>query len=51
MAFNLDEKYILEAENNLHAQLPWSYKEELKVSNGGSIEIDEEFWEIIPTLK
>ena len=48
MPFNLDEKYVLEAEEQLCAKLPLEYKNTMLNSNGGEIEIGEEIWEQHP---
>ena len=48
MAFNLDEKYIKEAENKLGALLPDAYKKEMMQNNGGTIYLDDEDWELFP---
>ncbi|MFC1502741.1 SMI1/KNR4 family protein [Pseudomonadota bacterium] len=48
MPFNLDEKYVLEAEEALKGTLPQSYKSAMLQSNGGEIELDDETWELYP---
>jgi hypothetical protein len=48
MAFNLDMKFIELLEKELNAILPLEYKDEMAISNGGVIFIDDEDWEIFP---
>ncbi|MEG3754018.1 SMI1/KNR4 family protein [Psychromonas arctica] len=48
MAFNLDEKYLFEAEELLKAKLPLEYKNTILKNNGGEIEVDDEIWELYP---
>jgi len=48
MAFDISEKYIAEAEKILHCSLPSSYKSIMRDNNGGTVEIDGEFWELFP---
>lgn len=48
MAFNLDEKYFLEAESALNAKLPLDYKNAMLQSNGGELEIGDDVWEQYP---
>lgn len=48
MAFDLDEKYILECEKELGAALPPNYRSAMMQENGGEIETDEDTWEQYP---
>lgn len=48
MAFDLDEKYIVECEKELGATLPPNYRSAIKQENGGEIETDEDTWEQYP---
>ncbi len=48
MPFNLDEKYVLEAEEQLKAKLPSEYKNAMVSNNGGDIDINDEIWEQYP---
>ena len=48
MAFDLDEKYILETENKLSGRLPDTYKKEMMQNNGGTVYLDDEDWELFP---
>jgi hypothetical protein len=48
MSFNLDQKYIIERENELGAKLPSSYKEAMLSSNGGKIDVAGDSWELYP---
>ena len=48
MAFNLDEKYVKEAEEELGAILPLNYKKIMQKSNGGCVIDKEEYWELFP---
>lgn len=48
MAFNLSEQYVLEAENALGATLPDTYRVAMMTNNGGTVEVDDEGWELIP---
>jgi len=48
MAFDLDKKYIDKVEKTLEATLPSAYKKSMMQSNGGTIELDDEVWELFP---
>lgn len=48
MAFNLDEKFILQAETELDAIFPVNYKVAMQKSNGGEIELSGDVWEQYP---
>ncbi len=48
MTFNLDEKYIVEAEMQLNARLPMSYKNSMLKNNGGTIKLKNDCWEQYP---
>ena len=48
MAFNLNEKFILQAETELDANLPVNYKAAMQKNNGGEIEISGDVWEKYP---
>ena len=48
MAFNLEDKFILQAETELEANLPENYKASMQKNNGGEIEISGDIWEQYP---
>jgi len=48
MPFPLDEEFVLEAERQLGAKLPDSYRFAMIRSNGGEIEWHEEAWYLHP---
>lgn len=48
MAFNLEEKFILQAETELEANLPENYKASMQQNNGGEIEVSGDIWEQYP---
>ncbi|MGF1736839.1 SMI1/KNR4 family protein [Photobacterium satsumensis] len=50
MSFNLDEKFIVEAESVLAGSLPASYRFAMMQSNGGEVEADDDEWEQYPIL-
>jgi hypothetical protein len=47
MAFDLAERYVLEAENALGATLPGTYRVALMTNNGGTVDAVDEDWELI----
>ncbi|MGR5154693.1 SMI1/KNR4 family protein [Photobacterium swingsii] len=51
MPFDLDEKFIVEAESVLTGSLPESYRLAMMQSNGGELEVDDEEWEQYPILR
>ena len=48
MPFDLAEPYILEAERELGASLPVSYKTAMAQSNGGELEALDDVWQLHP---
>lgn len=48
MGFPLDEKFIVECEQELGATLPSSYRTALLANNGGQIETVEDDWDLHP---
>lgn len=50
MPFNLDEKFLLSAEEKLGAKLPDSYRQAMMAANGGELTIDMEDWFLYPIL-
>jgi hypothetical protein len=48
MPFDLAEPFILEAERQLGASLPVSYKTAMSRSNGGEIEAADDVWQLHP---
>ena len=50
MAFNLEEKYLVETENALGAKLPDSYRLAMMKNNGGTVDAVDDDWELIPIL-
>ena len=50
MAFDIENKYIQEAETELGATLPVEYKSIMAQNNGGDVILDEEFFQLFPIL-
>ncbi len=48
MPFPLDEKYILEAENELGVEFPDSYKEKMLIENGGELDVEFDCFDLFP---
>jgi len=48
VAFKLEEKFILQAETELEASLPESYKISMQQNNGGEIETSGDVWDQYP---
>lgn len=48
MPFNLEDKFILQAETELEANLPENYKASMQKNNGGEIEISGDVWDQYP---
>jgi hypothetical protein len=48
MAFPVNEEFILAEEQRLGASLPLSFREYLKLNNGGEVEAAEDIWQVIP---
>jgi len=48
MPFPVEEKYIVEAENELKVKFPISFRNKMKDSNGGEIEIEDDVWNLFP---
>lgn len=48
MPFDLEESFILEAERELGAKLPASYKSAMAHSNGGDVEAAQDVWHLHP---
>ena len=50
MPFELDERFIAAAEAKLGASLPYSYRQAMKASNGGSVRAFNDVWQLHPIL-
>jgi|SRR5262249_42357397 len=50
MPFELDERFIVAAEQKLGASLPYSYRQAMKASNGGTVLAFNDVWELHPIL-
>ncbi len=50
MPFDLDEEYLVAAEQVLESVLPKSYRETMMVENGGEIFIGSEEWQLHPVF-
>lgn len=50
MPFPIDERFIVETENRLGVKFPESFRNKMKEINGGSIESNEDSWELFPFL-
>ena len=48
MAFPIDEQYITETEKQLGLKFPLTFKEKMKIENGGGIETADDSWTIHP---
>ena len=48
MPWTVDTKYIDEAEAKLGAALPSSYRRHIAASNGGSLSLLDDDWEVLP---
>ena len=48
MPFNLDESYVGAAEQALGARLPESYRQAMRIANGGEITAGEDDWQLHP---
>ena len=48
MAFPVDEQYITETENQLGLKFPLTFKDKMKIENGGEIETADDSWTICP---
>jgi hypothetical protein len=48
MAFPVDEEYITETEKQLGLKFPLTFKEKMKIENGGEIEAIDDSWTIHP---
>ena len=48
MPFPVEEQYIQETEKSLNIKLSTSFKNLMKMNNGGTIITDDDYWEIHP---
>lgn len=48
MPFDLAESYVIEAERQLGASLPVSYRTSMLIENGGELETEEDDWQQYP---
>jgi hypothetical protein len=48
MAFPVDEKYIEEAEGELGARFPESFRNKMMMLNGGGVEVGTDYFELHP---
>jgi hypothetical protein len=50
MPFDLDERFIVAAEEKLGAKLPYSYRQAMMKGNGGAVLADGDVWHLYPIL-
>ena len=50
MPFDLNESFVVAAEEKLGAKLPYSYRQAMKKSNGGAVHADGDVWHLYPIL-
>ena len=50
MPFDLDEKFVIEAEGKLGARLPESYRKAMMNENGGEVSTEEDEWDLYPIM-
>jgi hypothetical protein len=50
MPFDLDERFIVAAEEQLGASLPYSYRQAMRSSNGGEVRACGDVWQLYPIL-
>ncbi|WP_022704430.1 SMI1/KNR4 family protein [Pseudorhodobacter ferrugineus] len=50
MSFDLDEKYLVEAEEKLGVSLPPTYRAAMIQKNGGEVKVAGDRWQLIPIL-
>ena len=50
MPFDLDERFIVAAEEKLGATLPYSYRQAMMKGNGGAVRADGDVWWLYPIL-
>jgi hypothetical protein len=48
--FELDERFIIAAEQKLGASLPYSYRQAMMTSNGGEVLAHNDVWDLYPIL-
>jgi hypothetical protein len=48
--FDLDERFVVAAEQKLGASLPYSYRQAMKTSNGGQVRAHNDYWNLFPIL-
>ena len=50
MPFELEERFVITAEQKLGASLPYSYRQAMMTSNGGQVLVDDDVWDLHPIL-
>jgi SMI1 / KNR4 family (SUKH-1) len=50
MPFELDDRFIVAAEEKLGATLPYSYRQAMKKGNGGAVRACDDVWHLYPIL-
>lgn len=50
MPFPINRKYIEETETKLNIKLPQSYIDSMMSNNGGTIIIEDDYWDLYPIL-
>jgi SMI1 / KNR4 family (SUKH-1) len=50
MPFDLDERFIVAAEEKLGAKLPYSYRQAMMKDNGGAVRAGGDVWHLYPIL-
>ena len=48
--FDLDERFVIAAEQKLGASLPYSYRQAMMASNGGEVVAYDDVWNLYPIL-
>jgi hypothetical protein len=48
--FNLEERFVVAAEQKLGAPLPYSYRHAMRTSNGGQVLAHDDVWDLYPIL-
>jgi hypothetical protein len=47
--FELDERFVIAAEQALGASLPYSYRQAMMTSNGGRVLAYDDVWDLYPS--
>ena len=49
MPFYVDEKYVLNTEEQLKVKFPVSFREKMMKENGGTVETPPDVWDLTPS--